>query len=100
MTIRPNPLATVAKELQTTIGRSGTARLSPLAQAIGCDVYRATRTAWRRSHNAGQPRYWRESMRHEQEVRVMPYARCSECGDAMQVEKVSNDIIMMWHGAH
>jgi hypothetical protein len=41
-----------------------------------------------------------ESMRHEQEVRVMPYARCSECGDAMQVEKVSNGIMMMWHGAH
>ena len=41
-----------------------------------------------------------ESMRHEQEVRVMPYARCSECGDAMQVEKVSNDIMTMWHGAH
>ena len=45
---------------QQDIGRSGTARLSPLARAIGCDVRRAKRTAWRRSHNAGQPRYWRE----------------------------------------
>ena len=30
----------------------------------------------------------------------MPYARCSECGQTMQVEKVSNDVMMMWHGAH
>jgi hypothetical protein len=41
-----------------------------------------------------------ESKRHEQEVRVMPYARCSEYRHAMQVEKVSNDVMMMWHGAH
>jgi hypothetical protein len=30
----------------------------------------------------------------------MPYARCSECGQAIQVEKVSNDVMMMWHGTH
>ena len=30
----------------------------------------------------------------------MTYARCSECGHAVQVEKVSNDVMMMWHGRH
>jgi len=30
----------------------------------------------------------------------MPYARCSECGQTMLVEKVSNDVMMMWHGIH
>lgn len=30
----------------------------------------------------------------------MTYARCSECGDAVHVEKVSNDVMMMWHGTH
>ena len=30
----------------------------------------------------------------------MPYARCSECGQSMHVEKVSDDVMMMWHGAH
>jgi hypothetical protein len=30
----------------------------------------------------------------------MTYARCSECGHAVQVEKVSNDVMMMWHGTH
>ena len=30
----------------------------------------------------------------------MPYARCSECGQTMEVEKVSNDVMMMWHGTH
>jgi hypothetical protein len=30
----------------------------------------------------------------------MPYARCSECGQTMQLEKVSNDVMMMWHGTH
>jgi hypothetical protein len=30
----------------------------------------------------------------------MSYARCSECGRAMQVEKVSDDVMMMWHGTH
>ena len=33
-------------------------------------------------------------------VRPMPYARCSECGQTMEVEKVSNDVMMMWHGTH
>ena len=37
---------------------------------------------------------------HEQEVRVMTYARCTECGHAMSVEKISNDVMMMWHGTH
>jgi len=39
-------------------------------------------------------------MRHEQEVRVMTYARCSECGHAIQVEKANNDVMMMWQGTH
>jgi hypothetical protein len=30
----------------------------------------------------------------------MPYARCSECGQTIQVESVSNDVMMMWHGTH
>jgi hypothetical protein len=30
----------------------------------------------------------------------MPYARCSECGQSIQVESVSNDVMMMWHGTH
>jgi len=30
----------------------------------------------------------------------MTYARCSECGHAIQVEKVNNDVMMMWHGTH
>jgi hypothetical protein len=30
----------------------------------------------------------------------MPYARCSECGQTIQVEKVTNDVMMMWHGMH
>ena len=30
----------------------------------------------------------------------MPFARCSECGQTMEVEKVSNDVMMMWHGKH
>jgi len=30
----------------------------------------------------------------------MPYARCSECGQTIEVEKVSNDVMMMWHGTH
>jgi ribosomal protein L37AE/L43A len=30
----------------------------------------------------------------------MPYARCSECGQTIQVEKVTNDVMMMWHGTH
>jgi hypothetical protein len=30
----------------------------------------------------------------------MTYARCSECGHVIQVEKVSNDVMMMWHGTH
>ena len=30
----------------------------------------------------------------------MPYARCSECGQILHVEKVSNDVMMMWHGMH
>jgi hypothetical protein len=30
----------------------------------------------------------------------MPCARCSECGQTMEVEKVSNDVMMMWHGTH
>ena len=30
----------------------------------------------------------------------MPNAQCSECGHAMQVEKVSNDVLMTWRGAH
>jgi hypothetical protein len=30
----------------------------------------------------------------------MSYARCSVCGYAMQVEKVSNDVMMMWRGIH
>ena len=98
VTIRSNPLGTVAKELQTTIGSFGTARLSPLAWVIGCDVCRATRTAWLSitldSHAIG------ESMRHEQEVRMGPDARCSECGHAMQVEKMSIDVMMMWRRAH
>ena len=36
----------------------------------------------------------------EREVRAMPYARCSECGQTIQVEKANNDVIMMWHGTH
>jgi hypothetical protein len=39
-------------------------------------------------------------MRHEQEVRVMIYARCSECGHAIQVKKANNDVMMMWQGTH
>ena len=30
----------------------------------------------------------------------MTYARCSECGHVIQVEKVNNDVMMMWQGAH
>jgi hypothetical protein len=30
----------------------------------------------------------------------MSYARCSVCGYAMRVEKVSNDVMMMWCGKH
>ena len=30
----------------------------------------------------------------------MSYARCSECGHAMRVEIVSNDVMMMWYGTH
>jgi len=30
----------------------------------------------------------------------MSYARCSECGHAMRVETVSNDVMMMWYGTH
>ena len=30
----------------------------------------------------------------------MTYARCSECGNAIQVEKVNNDVMMMWQGTH
>ena len=30
----------------------------------------------------------------------MAYARCSECGQTMLVEIVSNDVMMMWHGIH
>jgi len=30
----------------------------------------------------------------------MPYARCWECGQAMQVDKMRNDVMMMWHGTH
>jgi hypothetical protein len=30
----------------------------------------------------------------------MSYARCSVCGYAMQVEKASNDVMMMWRGTH
>jgi hypothetical protein len=30
----------------------------------------------------------------------MPYARCSECGQTIQVESVSNDVMMMWYGRH
>ena len=30
----------------------------------------------------------------------MTYARCSECGHAIQVEKVNNDVMMMWQGRH
>ena len=30
----------------------------------------------------------------------MTYARCSECGHAIQVEKVNNDVMMMWQGTH
>jgi len=30
----------------------------------------------------------------------MPYARCAVCGQTIQVEKVSNDVMMMWHGRH
>ena len=30
----------------------------------------------------------------------MPYARCSECGRTIPVEKVTNDVMMMWHGTH
>jgi hypothetical protein len=30
----------------------------------------------------------------------MTYARCSECGRAVHVEKVSNDVMMMWHATH
>jgi hypothetical protein len=41
-----------------------------------------------------------ERVNQEQEVRPMPYARCSECGQTIQVEKVSNDVMMMWHGTH
>jgi hypothetical protein len=37
---------------------------------------------------------------HKREVRPMPYARCSECGQTIQVESVSNDVMMMWHGTH
>jgi hypothetical protein len=37
---------------------------------------------------------------HEREVRLMPYARCSVCGQTIPVEKVSNDVMMMWHGVH
>jgi hypothetical protein len=36
----------------------------------------------------------------ERKVRAMPYARCSECGQTIQVEKVNNDVMMMWHGTH
>jgi hypothetical protein len=39
-------------------------------------------------------------MKHEQEVRVMTYARCSECGHVIQVENVNNDVMMMWQGTH
>jgi ribosomal protein L37AE/L43A len=35
----------------------------------------------------------------EREIRAMPYARCSECGQTILVEKVNNDV-MMWHGTH
>jgi hypothetical protein len=30
----------------------------------------------------------------------MSYARCSECGQTIPVEKVSNDVMMMWQGTH
>ena len=30
----------------------------------------------------------------------MTYARCSECGHAIQVEEVNNDVMMMWQGTH
>jgi hypothetical protein len=30
----------------------------------------------------------------------MLYARCPQCRQTIQVEKVSNDIMMMWHGTH
>jgi hypothetical protein len=30
----------------------------------------------------------------------MPYTQCSKCGQTIQVEKVSNDVMMMWHGTH
>ena len=30
----------------------------------------------------------------------MTYARCSECGHAIQVERVNNDVMMMWQGTH
>ena len=30
----------------------------------------------------------------------MTYARCSECGHVIQVEKVHNDVMMMWQGTH
>ena len=36
----------------------------------------------------------------EREARPMPYARCSECGQTVQVESVSSDVMMMWHGTH
>jgi hypothetical protein len=30
----------------------------------------------------------------------MPYAQCSECGQTILVEMVSNDVMMMWNGIH
>jgi len=30
----------------------------------------------------------------------MTYAGCSECGHAIQVERVNNDVMMMWQGTH
>ena len=45
-------------------------------------------------------RYYSEYESKERETSPMPYARCSECGQTMHVEKVSNDVMMMWHGTH
>ena len=39
-------------------------------------------------------------MRHQQKVRIMTYAQCSECGHAIHVEKVSNNVMMLWRSTH
>ena len=36
----------------------------------------------------------------EREAFPMPYAQCSECGQTILVEMVSNDVMMMWNGIH